>query len=103
MAIATRGMKRFFVYLLASERNGTLYIGMTSNLPQRIWQHKNKVFEGFTERYDVIRLVWYAEFGTAEAAITREKQLKKWNRAWKKRLIEEQNPTWRDLYDDIAS
>jgi len=96
-------MKRFFVYLLASERNGTLYVGMTSNLVQRIWQHKNKIFEGFTEHHGVDKLVWYAEFGTAEAAIIREKQLKKWNRAWKMRLIEEQNPTWRDLYDEIVS
>jgi putative endonuclease len=96
-------MKRFFVYLLASERNGTLYIGMTSNLVQRIWQHKNKVFEGFTGRHGIDKLVWYSEFGTAEAAITREKQLKKWDRAWKMWLIEEQNPTWRDLYDEIVS
>jgi putative endonuclease len=63
-------MKRFFVYLLASERNGTLYIGMTSNLVQRIWQHKNKVFEGFTEHHGVDKLVWYAELATAEAAIS---------------------------------
>ena len=96
-------MKHFFVYILASERNGTLYIGMTSNLPQRIWQHKQKVADGFTERYGVAMLVWYAECDTAEAAITREKQLEKWNRAWKMRLIEEQNPTWRDLYDSIVS
>ena len=95
-------MKRFFVYILASERNGTLYIGVTSNLPQRIWQDKNKIFEGFTEHYGVDQLVCYAEFGTAEAAITREKQLKKWSRAWKMRLIEKENPTWRDLYDSIA-
>jgi putative endonuclease len=95
-------MKRIFVYLLASERNGTLYVGMTSNLIQRVWQHTNKVFEGFSERHGVDKLVWYAELGTAEAAITREKQLKKWNRSWKMWLIEEQNPTWRDLYDDVA-
>ena len=95
-------MKQFFVYILASERNGTLYIGMTSNLVQRIWQHREKVVDGFTERYGVVRLVWFAEFGSAEAAIVREKQLKKWNRAWKMRLIEKENPTWRDLYDSIA-
>src|ERR1700744_1981581 len=98
----TSGKKHFFVYLLASERNGTLYVGMTSNLPQRIWQHKQKVADGFTERYGIAMLVWYAACDTAEAAITREKQIKKWNRAWKRRLIEEQNPTWRDLYDDIG-
>jgi len=96
-------MKRFFVYLLASERNGTLYIGMTSNLVQRVWQHKGKFVDSFTERYGIARLVRYAECDTAEAAIIREKQIKKWNRRWKMRLIEEQNPTWRDLYDDIAS
>src|ERR1700759_3372646 len=84
-ASATDGMKQFFVYILASERNGTLYIGMTSNLVQRIWQHKEKVADGFTERYGVASLVWYAECDTAETAITREKQLKKWNRAWKRR------------------
>ncbi|HEX4507308.1 MAG TPA: GIY-YIG nuclease family protein [Alphaproteobacteria bacterium] len=95
-------MKQFFVYLLASERNGTLYVGRTSNLLQRIWQHKQKVADGFTERYGIGRLVWFAECATAEAAITREKQIKKWNRAWKMRLIEEQNRTWRDLYKDIA-
>ena len=95
-------MKRFFVYILASKRNGTLYIGMTSNLVQRIWRHKQKVVEGFTERNNVALLVYFVELATAEAAITKEKQLKKWNRAWKMRLIEEQNPTWRDLYDSIA-
>ena len=76
---------------------------MTSNLVQRIWQHKQKVTSGFTERYDIARLVYYIELATAEAAITKEKQLKKWNRAWKMRLIEEQNPTWRDLYEEICS
>ena len=96
-------MKRFFVYMLASERNGTLYIGMTSNLVQRVWQHRQKFVDGFTERYNVGRLVYFVELATAEAAITKEKQLKKWNRAWKMRLIEEQNPTWRDLYDEIVS
>jgi putative endonuclease len=76
---------------------------MTSNLAQRIWQHKQKVVEGFTERHNVARLVSFVELATAEAAITKEKQLKKWNRAWKMRLIEEQNPDWRDLYDSIAA
>jgi putative endonuclease len=95
-------MKRFFMYILASDRNGTLYIGMTSNLVQRIWQHKEKVVDGFTERYGVVRLVWYAELDSVEAAITREKQLKKWNRSWKMRLIEKENPTWRNLYESIA-
>jgi putative endonuclease len=95
-------MKRFFVYILASDRNGTLYTGVTSNLVQRIWQHKEKAVPGFTTQYNVGRLVYFAELATAEAAITREKQIKKWNRAWKLRLIEEQNPGWDDLYDVIT-
>ena len=96
-------MKRFFVYILASDRNGTLYVGVTSDLVQRIWQHKEKSTPGFTKRYDVDRLVYFAELATAEAAITKEKQIKKWNRAWKLRLIEETNPNWDDLYDRIAT
>ena len=96
-------MKRFFVYLLASDRNGTLYVGMTSDLVRRVWQHREKVVDGFTEKYAVDRLVWFAEFGTAEAAIVREKQVKKWNRAWKIRLIEEANPNWDDLYEGLIS
>ena len=74
--------------------NGTLYIGMTSNLVQRVWQHREKVADCFTERYGVVRLVWFAEFGSAEAAIIREKQLKKWKRAWKMRLIEKEKITY---------
>jgi len=96
-------VKRFFVYLLASDRNGTLYVGMTSDLVRRVWQHREKVVDGFTEKYAVDRLVWFAEFGTAEAAIVREKQVKKWNRAWKIRLIEEANPNWDDLYEGLIS
>lgn len=95
--------KRFAVYILASKRNGTLYTGMTSNLPQRIWQHRTHVASGFTDAHDVTRLVWFEIHDTAEAAITREKQIKKWNRAWKLRLIECQNPDWRDLYPDITT
>ncbi|MBU1174238.1 MAG: GIY-YIG nuclease family protein [Alphaproteobacteria bacterium] len=94
--------KQFAVYILASRRNGTLYVGVTSNLVQRIWQHKNHVVDGFTHDHDVTDLVWYELHGTAETAIAREKQIKKWNRAWKLRLIEEDNPDWRDLYEDIA-
>jgi len=90
------------VYMLASRRNGTLYIGVTSNLVKRIWEHKNDVVEGFTRKYGVHMLVWYELHESMEAAITREKQLKKWNRAWKLGLIEERNPEWRDLYDDIV-
>ena len=94
-------MKFPAVYILASQRNGTLYIGVTSDLPQRIWQHKNDVVESFTKRYGVHLLVYYEQHGTMEQAITREKQLKKWNRAWKLRLIEENNPNWDDLYESI--
>lgn len=96
-----RSDKQFAVYMLASKRNGTLYVGMTSNLPQRVWQHKNHVTKGFTDTYDVATLVWYETHDTAESAITREKQIKKWNRTWKLALIEKDNPDWRDLYEDI--
>ncbi|MGB9429228.1 MAG: GIY-YIG nuclease family protein [Gammaproteobacteria bacterium] len=93
--------RQFFVYILTSQQKGTLYIGMTSNLIQRVWQHKMKLVKGFTEKYDVCRLVYYECCGSAEAAIRRERQMKKWNRAWKIRLIEENNPYWRDLYTEI--
>lgn len=91
-------MKQYYVYLLASKPNGTLYIGVTSDLVKRIWEHKEKSVEGFTKRYDVDKLVWYEMHPTPISAITRENQLKKWNRAWKIRLIQESNPTWQDLY-----
>lgn len=94
-------MKSYFVYILASKRNGTLYIGFTSNLVNRVWQHKHKVVRGFTERYDVDKLVYYEQTENVYSAITREKQLKKWNRSWKIRLIEEMNPKWLDLYPDL--
>jgi len=93
--------KDFWVYILASKRNGTLYIGVTSELAKRIWEHKNGLVEGFTHRYQVDRLVYCEPFDDAESAITREKQLKKWRRAWKIELIENSNPEWRDLYDEI--
>ncbi|MCS6847387.1 MAG: GIY-YIG nuclease family protein [Anaerolineae bacterium] len=95
-------MKQPAVYILASRRNGTLYIGVTSNLRQRIWEHKNDVAEGFTKKYGVHMLVYYELHTSMLDAIRREKQLKKWNRAWKLKLIEAQNPEWRDLYDDIV-
>ena len=91
------------VYLLASAKRGTLYIGVSSNLIQRIWQHREHLNEGFTERYDVTRLVWYELHETMESAIAREKRLKKWKREWKIDLIEQTNPYWRDLWQDIAS
>ena len=95
-------MKQYYIYILASQRNGTLYIGTTNNLVRRIWEHKQNLVEGFTQKYNVHQLVWYETVDTPLATITREKQLKKWNRAWKLQLIEEMNPDWKDLYNDIA-
>jgi putative endonuclease len=89
------------VYITASGKNGTLYIGVTSKLVQRAWQHGEHVVNGFTRRYGVDRLVYYELHGTMEHAIVREKRLKKWNRVWKLRLIEERNPEWRDLWEEI--
>jgi putative endonuclease len=89
------------VYIVASRRNGTLYIGVTSDLPRRIWQHKNGTFEGFSKRYGCTSLVWFETHETMEAAIVREKQIKEWQRAWKLRLIEESNPDWNDLYESL--
>jgi putative endonuclease len=89
------------VYILASGRNGTLYVGVTSDLVQRIWQHRNGEIDGFTKKYEVKRLVWFEMHATMEAAIHREKQIKKWNRAWKIELIERSNARWHDLYETI--
>jgi len=89
------------VYILASKRNGTLYIGVTSNLVQRIWQHKQGLVEGFTNKYGVHTLVYYEQHETMQSAILREKQMKKWNREWKINLIEKMNPGWQDLWDSI--
>jgi len=94
-------VKEPFVYILASRRNGTLYTGLTSNLIQRIWQHKNDAVEGFTKKYRVHTLVWFEPHATMESAIAREKAIKEWQRAWKIKLIETNNPQWRDLYEDI--
>jgi len=94
-------MKQPAVYMLASQRNGTLYIGVTSNLIGRIWQHREGVVEGFTETYAAKCLVWYEMHETMESAIVREKALKKWNRLWKLNLIEERNPCWIDLWPEI--
>ena len=94
-------MKQPAVYILASERNGTLYIGVTSDLLKRTWQHREHVVDGFTKKYEVSILVWYELHETMESAILREKQLKKWNRQWKVRLIEESNAYWNDLWVQI--
>ncbi len=89
------------VYMLASQRNGTLYIGVTSDLIKRAWQHKNNLAPGFSNQYHAHLLVWYELHATMESAISREKLLKGWKRAWKLRLIEESNPEWVDLYPSI--
>ena len=90
------------VYILASHRNGTIYTGVTGNLLARMWQHKNDLVEGFTKKYGIHTLVYYEVHEDMRSAINREKQIKKWKRAWKLALIEKQNPTWRDLYDALV-
>ncbi len=94
-------MNQYYVYILASKRNGTLYIGVTNDLIRRVAEHKSGQVEGFTKEYNVKQLVFYEDTSDIDAALNREKQLKKWKRAWKLRLIEESNPEWRDLYQDI--
>jgi putative endonuclease len=89
------------VYILTSQRNGTLYIGVTSDLIKRVWEHQSDVDEGFTKQYQVHTLVWYEVHESMESAITREKQLKEWRRQWKVELIEKSNPYWNDLYPTI--
>ena len=89
------------VYILASRPRGTLYVGVTSNLIQRVWQHRSHVCEGFTKRYGVTRLLWYEQHESMEEAIRREKAIKKWNRQWKLQLVEARNPEWTDLYESL--
>ncbi len=91
----------FFVYILASRRNGTLYIGMTDNLIRRVWEHQTGAVPGFTRKYGVKMLVWFESHETRESAFQRERQLKKWNRAWKLQLIEGFNPDWKDLAGEL--
>lgn len=93
---------QYYVYLLASERNGTLYVGVTSDLIRRVYEHKNNLVGGFTEKYHVHRLVYFEVTEDIHSAIKREKQIKKWNRAWKIELIEKNNPEWKDLYFDLV-
>jgi putative endonuclease len=95
-------MKEPCVYILASKRHGTLYIGVTSDLGRRVWEHKTGAISGFTGRYDVHRLVYAERHASMEDAILREKQIKKWRRAWKIELVERENPEWRDLYDPLS-
>lgn len=94
-------MKNYYVYILAGKKNGTLYIGVTSDLVKRVWEHKNNLVKGFTEKYNVHLLVYYEQFEDIEQAILREKQMKKWNRYWKIKLINKINPNWDDLYEQI--
>ena len=94
-------MKQYYVYILASKKNGTLYIGVTSNLIKRVYEHQNNLVDGFTQNYNVHNLVYYEITEDIHNAITREKQLKKWKRNWKIRLIEKRNPEWKDLYSEL--
>lgn len=94
--------KMYYVYILASQKNGTLYVGITSDLVKRIWQHKNEVVEGYTQKYAVKNLVYFEQYEHVDDAILREKRLKHWNRKWKLELIEKENPNWNDLYDEIC-
>jgi putative endonuclease len=93
----------FYVYPLASKKHGTLYLGVTNDLVRRVYEHRTKAVPGFTKRYDVDKLVWFEIYDDVTSAITREKELKKWRRDWKIRLIEEENPGWVDLYPGISS
>ena len=93
--------KTYCVYILSSQKNGTLYIGITDNLARRVWEHKNRKVDGFTKKYEIHHLVYFEVHNNPESAIRREKQIKKWERLWKLRLIEEQNPKWKDLYQHI--
>ena len=95
------GLALFYTYIVASKRNGTLYTGSTDDLAKRAYEHREKIRPGFTARYGVQILVWFESHETRGAAFRRERQIKEWRRAWKLRLIEERNPTWRDLYEDL--
>ena len=90
------------VYMLASRRNGTLYVGVTTNLVKRVWEHKNNIVDSFTKRYGIHHLVWFELHDRLESALAREKALKAWKRQWKVELIEQTNPTWHDLYPEIV-
>ena len=93
--------KNAFVYILTNKYNTVFYIGVTSNLPKRVWEHKEKVVKGFTQRYNITKLVYFEAIDNIESAILREKQLKKWHKKWKKDLVEKQNPQYKDLYENI--
>jgi putative endonuclease len=93
----------FYVYIVASRRNGTIYVGSTDELVRRVWQHRNGLIAGFTREHGVKTLVWYEVHESRAQALLRERQLKKWNRSWKLALIEKENPRWSDLWSDISS
>tara|TARA_B100000508_G_scaffold71110_1_gene55435 strand:- start:38 stop:331 length:294 start_codon:yes stop_codon:yes gene_type:complete len=95
-------VKSYWVYILASKQNGTLYIGVTNDLIRRVYEHRNHITEGFTKQYEVTKLVFYEEYDDIGYALDREKQLKRWKRLWKIRLIEDFNPFWEDLYESIC-
>jgi putative endonuclease len=95
-------MKNYYVYILASKKNGVLYVGVTNDLLRRVWEHKEHTTKGFTSKYFIEKLVYFEETQSIESAIKREKQLKKWNRAWKVSLIEKENPNWLDLYETLS-
>lgn len=94
--------KKFYVYIMANKKHGFIYIGLTSNLPKRVWEHKNAVLEGHTKKYGIKRLVYYEIYDTFEPAEQREKKLKRWRRSWKNELIEAVNPEWNELYGQIC-
>lgn len=94
-------MKDYYVYILASKRNGTLYTGITNNLKRRVYEHREGISQGFTRRYNVKQLVYYEVTSDINSALMREKQIKKWNRSWKLELIEKNNPDWNDLYENL--
>ena len=93
--------KHFYIYMMTNKRKGTIYTGVTNDLTVRVWQHKNNIFEGFTKKYKLYKLVHYEQYEDINSAIEREKQVKKWRRQWKLELIEKLNPEWNDLYEDI--
>ena len=93
--------KQACIYIMANKKNGTIYIGVTSDLPNRVWQHKNNIIDGFTKKYSIHKLVYFEPYESMKSAIEREKQMKKWKRKWKLEMIEKQNPLWEDLYENI--
>jgi putative endonuclease len=96
-------MNTYYVYILSNKKNGTLYVGVTSNLIKRVWEHKQKIIDGFTKKYDIDRLVYFEEINDPDIAIRREKRLKKYSREWKINLIRKENPAWDDLYNRILT